>query len=143
MSLAISQLMKSVVLTAERDEAVSTALDRMKKAEVRHLPVVDSTRHLVGVVSEGDLDRATAMMQTAEGKREGLRVGDVMSTKPLHVRRSLAAHEAAAMMIEHKIGILPVVDEAGVVCGVVTATDFLEVAREALLGVDPARRAGA
>jgi CBS domain-containing protein len=143
MSLPISQLMKIAVLTAERDETVSTALDRMRTAEVRHLLVVDSTRHLVGVVSERDPDRATAMMQTAEGKRDGLRVGDVMRTKPLHVRPTLAAHEAAAMLIEHKIGMLPVVDEGGVVYGVVTATDFLEVAREALLGVDPARRAGA
>jgi CBS domain-containing protein len=47
------------------------------------------------------------------------------------------------MMIEHKIGMLPVVEPDGRVVGIVTETDFLEVAREALLGVEPARRARA
>jgi CBS domain-containing membrane protein len=143
MSLPISKVMKSTVLTAERSEAVSAALGRMQKAEVRHFPVIDGTRRLIGVVSERDLGRAAAMMQTAEGTRDTLRVGDVMNKEPLRVTRSLPAHEAAAMMIEHKIGMLPVVDEHGIVCGIVTAIDFLEFAREALLGVEPARRAGA
>jgi CBS domain-containing protein len=141
--MQIAQVMKTAVLTAGRTESVSAALDRMEKANVRHLPVVDGEQRLIGVVSERDLGRAVAMMQVAEGKRELLRVGDVMNAEPLRIPRSLPAHEAAAMLIEHKIGMLPVVDERGVVCGVVTATDFLELAREALLGVDPTRRAGA
>jgi CBS domain-containing protein len=143
MALPVSRVMKSPVLVAERSESVSAALDRMEKASIRHLPIVDGARHLVGVVSERDLSRAAAMMQTAEGKREILRVGDIMHAEPLRIPGSLPAHEAAAMMIDHKIGMLPVVDDGGTVCGIVTATDFLEFAREALLGVDPARRAGA
>ncbi|MGZ3408645.1 MAG: CBS domain-containing protein [Polyangia bacterium] len=47
------------------------------------------------------------------------------------------------MLIEHKIGMLPVVEADGRIVGIVTETDFLEVAREALLGVEPSTRAQA
>jgi len=66
-----------------------------------------------------------------------------MRTDVLKVPPEIPAHEAAAMMIEHKIGMLPVVENDGQLVGIVTETDFLEVAREALLGVEPALRARA
>jgi CBS domain-containing protein len=143
MSLQVSKLMKQPVLVAAGDDYVATMQERMQRAGVRHLPVVDAQRRLIGVVSDRDLMRVAAAMETAEGKRETLRVCDVMQSEPLRATLALPAHEAAAMMIDHKIGMLPVVDDTGVVQGVVTATDFLEVAREALLGVDPSGRARA
>jgi acetoin utilization protein AcuB len=141
--LSIADVMKRNVLTAERDESIRAALARMQAAGIRHLPVVDGAHRLVGVVTDRDLMRAAGIMETADGKRGRLHVGDIMHADGLRVRRELPAYEAASMMIENKIGMLPVVDEDDVVCGIVTATDFLEVAREALLGVDPNLRAEA
>jgi CBS domain-containing protein len=110
---------------------------------VRHLPIVDREGHLVGLVSQRDLVRAIDVMRTAEGLRQPLSLGDVMQTEVYKATPQLPAHEAASMMIEHKIGMLPVVDEADHVIGVLTDTDFLEVARETLLGVEPGQRARA
>ena len=52
----------------------------------------------------------------------------------VRVGRKTEAHEAARMMIEAKIGALPVVGDRGEVVGIVTETDFLEIAERALLG---------
>jgi acetoin utilization protein AcuB len=132
MALPISEVMKRNVLLAERNEGVSMSLARMDEAGVRQLPVVDNGRHLIGMVSERELGRAAAMMQAAEGRRELLRVRDVMRPEVLRIPRDMPAHEAAALMIANKIGMLTVVDEEGAVCGIVTAADFLEIARDAL-----------
>ncbi len=143
MGIAVSRLMKTHVVALSPSETLATALARMVEAGVRHLPLVDRNGHLVGVVSQRDVLRAIDVMRTAEGKRSQLRVGDVMQREVYKVTPELPAHEAAAMMIEHKIGMLPVVDGKDRVVGIVTETDFLEVAREALLGVVPSQRASA
>ena len=55
------------------------------------------------------------------------------------------ALEAVDLLLDHKIGCVPVVTEDGQLVGIVTETDFLRVARDGLLGASPgrdARRAG-
>jgi CBS domain-containing protein len=51
------------------------------------------------------------------------------------VRPSTPAAEAAALMIELKIGALPVIGEGEQLVGVITETDFLAVAHQALSGM--------
>jgi CBS domain-containing protein len=143
MSITVAKLMKTHVIVLGPDESLNVGMARMTESGVRHLPIVDREGHLVGLVSRPDLVRAIDVMRTAEGKRQPLKLRDVMITHVYRATPELPAHQAAAMMIEHKIGMLPVVDEGGHVVGVVTDTDFLEVARETLLGVEPTHRAQA
>ncbi len=141
--MTVARLMKSAVLSLPATASLDTAWSYLEEAGIRHLPVADPQGHLVGVVSQRDLLRARDLMRAADNRRQPLRLGDVMHTEVLKVPPELPAHEAAAMMIEHKIGMLPVVDAEDHIVGIVTETDFLEVAREALLGVEPSQRARA
>ena len=141
--MTIAKLMKSAVLSLPANANLDTAWACMEEAGIRHLPVADQKGLLVGVVSQRELLRARDVMRAAEGRRQQLRLGDIMRTDVYKVPPELPAHEAAAMMIEHKLGMLPVVEADGRIVGIVTETDFLEVAREALLGVEPAQRARA
>jgi CBS domain-containing membrane protein len=141
--VTIKELMKRPVIAVRRGTSLAQARDAMVSAGIHHLPVVDADEVLIGVVSQRDVTRAIDIMTAANGLRQSLTIGDIMTTDVLRVGPDLPAHEAAAMMIEAKIGSLPVVGDDGRVVGVVTATDFLEVAREALLGVSPERRAHA
>jgi CBS domain-containing protein len=142
--MTVEQLMKREhLVTAHATSAVRDAFDQMSEAGVRHLPVVDGAGRLIGIVSQRDLARSLDVMRTAEGERAQLRVGDVMRREVLRARPGLPAHQAAAMMIESKIGALPVVGDDGALVGIITETDFLEVAREALAGEGPAARARA
>jgi CBS domain-containing protein len=55
------------------------------------------------------------------------------------VRPDTPASDAATILLERKIGSLPVVNSDGQPIGIVTETDFLQVARRALLGKMPER----
>jgi CBS domain-containing protein len=143
MTMSVSQLMKTHVVALEPSEHLNTGLQRMVDFGIRHLPIVDRSGQLVGIVSQRELVRAFDVMRTAEGGRQLLTLGDVMQRNPVTVRPVIAAYEAAALMLEHRIGMLPVVDESAHLVGIVTDTDFLEVAHQALRGVDPTRRASA
>lgn len=141
--MTVARLMKRNVLSLPVSANLDTAAACMEEAGIRHLPIVDAKGLLVGVVSQRDVSRARDVVRTAEGRRQQLRVGDIMRTDVLKVAPELPAHEAAALMIEHKFGMLPVVESDGRMVGIVTETDFLEVAREALAGLEPSQRAQA
>jgi CBS domain-containing protein len=128
--------MSTGVITMKETDALSGADVEMKLAEVRHVLVVDQKSNLVGVVSDRDVLRSL-------GKVSGkpLVVGSVMTRHVRTVRPSTPAHEAAAMMLEHKIGCLPVLDDDEHLVGIITETDFLFVAQQALAGHDVARSA--
>jgi CBS domain-containing protein len=58
-----------------------------------------------------------------------------MTHDPVTVRAEASAHVAAQIMLDRKIGSLPVVADDGRLIGLVTQTDFLDVARRALLSL--------
>jgi CBS domain-containing protein len=141
--MTVRKLMKTAPVRAHRTTTLRAAQDAMKGAAIHHLPIVDGDGKLVGMVSAHDVEQALAVLAVAEGKRLMLDVGDICSDKVPSVGPDLPAHEAAQMLVESRCDGLPVVDTDGQLIGVVTATDFIEVAREALAGVDPQRRARA
>ena len=55
-----------------------------------------------------------------------VKVYEVMSEEPLTITPGTGLREAALLMIENKIGGLPVVDEQGLVVGIVTESDLFE-----------------
>ncbi len=140
--VTVGSLMKGRIITARPSTSVLDAFAQMCEVEVRHLPVVDEHGRLAGIVSQRDLLRALDRMLVAGGHRQVVtRAGDVMTKSVVKALASLPAHQAAAMMIERKIGSLPIVDTDERVIGIVTETDFVELARESLLGIAPAARA--
>jgi acetoin utilization protein AcuB/CBS domain-containing protein len=56
-----------------------------------------------------------------------VKVYEVMAERPLSVTPQTSLREAAVMMIENKIGGLPVVDGSGDVVGIITESDLFEV----------------
>jgi CBS domain-containing membrane protein len=124
--------MEGVVMTRERrvldlmssepravgpGDHVAAARREMELSCFRHFPVMKDGR-LVGVVSHGDLVRAGADQL----------VRDVMSDDIKTVAPETPAHEAAYLILRHRIGCLPVVDGEGRVVGIVTDTDFVRAA---------------
>lgn len=141
--MTVAQVMTQRVIALGPGDGLLHARETMDEAGVRHMPVVDAQGRLVGIVSDRDVHRAIDLMRTAEGRRGQGSIGDVMHRDVRTVRPGDSAAEAAALMIERKIGALPVVDEDERLVGIVTETDFLVVAQQALLGLEPAARAEA
>lgn len=134
--MQVTELMTNAVLTIRSDAPLEQAATEMRLGHVRHLPVVDLEGRVVGVLSSFDVMRALA-----QGNARA-QVRDVMSKQVVSVRDESAASDAARQMRELKIGSLPVVDADGRLLGIVTETDFLEVAELALAGKPLRRRHG-
>jgi CBS domain-containing protein len=119
------------VVTLKRNETLSIADKIMRLERIRHLPVLDDDgRTLVGVVSQRDLFRgalATALGYGEVGQTKilnSLVVKEVMSTDVVTTAPERALHDAARIMVERKIGCLPVLEE-GKLIGILTESDFV------------------
>jgi CBS domain-containing protein len=133
--LQVKDLMTTRVRTLSPETSIGLAQSEMRAARFRHFPVVDEKGRLLGVVSDRDLYRGT----TREGEGRSRAVKEVMTTRMQLVRPSTPAHRAVRMMLEHKIGMLPVIDERRGLVGVITESDFLAVA-EAALRSEPVKK---
>lgn len=126
----IREVMTPVVETLRRNDQLAIADDLMGSRRIRHLPVLDEDGLLCGVVSQRDLFRgalakALGYGETAQKKLHSmLLVKEVMSTEVVTIGPHEPLANAARLMIENKIGCLPVVD-GETLLGIVTETDFV------------------
>lgn len=116
---------------AEPTMSIVEAQRYMGENHVRHLPVVGDGKRLLGLVTRQTLlvdPGRLGSLDVWEIARylSGMRVADVM-VKAEHVVSIVpdtTVEEAARIMVEHKVGCLPVLD-AGAVVGIITETDLL------------------
>jgi acetoin utilization protein AcuB len=111
---------------------ISDALKLMRERTIRRLPVVGPAGRLVGIVSDKDLLHAEPSPATSLSIWEltyllgRITVEQVMTSDVLTVGPTTPIEEAAQIMVDRKIGGLPVV-EADQVVGVITETDIFRV----------------
>jgi CBS domain-containing protein len=125
----VRELMVTTVSTLRRNDTLDLADDLMSMGHIRHLPVLDEGR-VVGVVSQRDLFRSALAVALGYGERaqktllKTLPVKEVMSEPAITIAPDATIQEATRLMLEHKIGCLPVV-EGHTLVGIVTETDLL------------------
>lgn len=138
----VKHLMTSPVVTLFAEQTLPLADDIMRLKHLRHLPVVDDAGRLVGLVSHRDLLAAEISTRTGLSSEErravqaDVRIGEIMTRDVWSVRPDVNASIAAATLLDHKYGCLPVIDDAGVVVGIVTEHDFLRFATKVLESFD-------
>ena len=122
--------MSPEVTTLQHNDALVIADDVMRLGRIRHLPVLDDDQRLVGILSQRDLfrgalSRALGYGTHAQQKLLGqLIVKEVMTTEPVTIGPEAPIAEAAALMIQHKIGCL-IVMEGEEIVGLLTEGDFV------------------
>jgi acetoin utilization protein AcuB len=128
--VAVKEIMATRVKTLGRNDTLDLAKDLMSAGPAWHLPVLDEGR-VLGVVSQRDLFRS-ALMAAVLGFTQGaqrallhtLRAKDVMSEPAITVSPDTTVVDAARLMLETRIGCLPVLD-GGALVGLVTEADAL------------------
>jgi CBS domain-containing protein len=124
--------MRAPAVTINLAAPLSEALALMREHDVRRLPVVIDTGELRGIITQGDIRgadvlRAAGMdpFDIADALRQ-VKVYEVMREDPLTVTAETGLREAAMLMIENKIGGLPVLNDINQVIGIITASDLFE-----------------
>src|SRR5581483_2563654 len=134
MAKTVCDIMTSEVTTLGRNDSLQLAKDIMTLGRIRHFPVIDDGK-LVGVVSQRDLYKASlgSVMKYGEKAQraflEGIAIKEVMSDPPITIAPHATVQEAARLMMEKKIGCLPVL-EGPTLVGIVTETDMLKLVAE-------------
>lgn len=127
--------MSREVHTVKRNDKLAIADALMKQERVRHLPVLDEDGEVCAVVSQRDLFRGALLRALGYGSRaedlmlKQMAVKEAMSTEIQTTAPDTPVADAARLMIQRKIGCLPVI-ENGKLVGIVTETDFVRMIAE-------------
>jgi CBS domain-containing protein len=112
------------------DASLADALEKMHTIGCHHLPILSTQKHLIGVLSFSDCQRALGEaisdMSQPQNKHlaKSILVSSVMTAAPIIIEPDAPAHEAARLMLKHYIGCLPVMRDETLI-GIVTRSDLL------------------
>ena len=123
----VRERMSAPPITVQADSSYQRALRLMDEHRLHHLPVINDAGLLVGIVTERDLLLATAHYGTAD-----VEVAEIMHKGALTASPEMTIAQAAQLMLQKRIGGLPVVDAQQQVIGVITETDLLKAFVEML-----------
>jgi acetoin utilization protein AcuB/CBS domain-containing protein len=125
--------MRAPAITVNLAAPLTEALALMREYDVRRLPVVLDTGELRGIITQSDI-RGAEVLQAGgidpidiANTLQHIKVYTVMQERPITVTPESGLREAAMLMIENKIGGLPVVDDMNMVIGIITESDLFEV----------------
>jgi acetoin utilization protein AcuB len=130
--------MTTDVVTATPATTLRRAVELMAKHKLRRLPIVKG-EELMGLVTESDVLRAVPADNPhlvdweASDQQRDITVSKVMSPNPVKSAPSMLIEEAAALMEEHKISSLFVVDQMRLV-GIITVGDVIRAFASLLRG---------
>jgi IMP dehydrogenase len=96
------------------EKSIKDALEYAEDKEISGLLVVDSNSKLVGIVTERDL-----LFANSDGSISDIMTKDVVTAKP-----GVALDEAKQILHQHRIEKLPIVDDSGIIKGLITSKDI-------------------
>jgi CBS domain-containing protein len=127
---AVRDLMTADVFTLRPQNSLATLYDLFDSKRVRHVPIVDSEGDLVGLVTDRDLSRSALgslvdlPLSVEQDELKRRRIRDIMATEPDSIEPDASLKTAAEMLLENKVGCLPIVEGLHLV-GILTEADFV------------------
>lgn len=123
--LKVSEFMLTDLTTVQKDDIVDLVAELMDWNTLRYTPVEDSKGKLIGLVTARLLLRHYMRYKHSNRKKVTL-VSDIMITDPITVTQETNIIVAMKLMVEHKIGCLPVVQD-GELVGLISEKEFLDI----------------
>lgn len=128
--MQVHEIMTTSPLSIGLRTSVGEAWETLRTLDVRHLPVINEERELVGIVSERDFAVAPVpplMSELVGATALSLRapVSTIMTGDPLCVEQDAEVGEVIDLMVDNKVGAIPVVTPEGKVIGIVSYLDVL------------------
>jgi len=125
-------LMTRAPTTAAADDHLLDAAARMAERNVRHLPIVDGDRHVVGILSDRDVrtwvgDSARPLHpDDALVRVRSLRVAHAMTRDVFVVRQDAPFADVVRVFTDQRVGAVPVVDERDRLVGIISYVDVFK-----------------
>ncbi|MBJ2147231.1 CBS domain-containing protein [Vibrio sp. IB15] len=117
--------------TLLRSHSLADAKHTMEALDIRHTPVVDADRKLLGVVTQRDVlaaqESSLQNIPPAQSFTLSTPLNDIMHKNVMSVEPRAGLKESAIYMQKHKVGCLPVVSH-GELVGIITDSDFVTIA---------------
>jgi len=130
----VADLMTPDPVTVRPTAPVGEVWRIMTERRFRHMLVSDETNGLLGLVSQRDILAAAHSADLRVDSHDSRPIVELIRRSPVTVRPECCAAEAARYMLGSKHSCLPVIDDAGVLVGILTEGDFLRLATR---GVPP------
>lgn len=127
----VEQVMTRPAVTVGPEATASHAWELLQRGHFRHLPIVRLGR-LVGIVSDRDLRVARTLDEEPPVGKLGR--ADVVTVTP-----ATPVEEASRLLLQHKIGALPVVQD-GELVGIVTESDLFRMLTQIMGVLEPSTR---
>ncbi len=127
---SIETIMSTDLITLPPTANLAEARALMHANRIHHLPIVEGSDHLVGLITLTNVLAGTDSILRDTDNRihaHDICVGDVMVKDLATVDEHASLRQAALFLEKHKIGCLPVVTD-GKLRGIITDTDFVAVA---------------
>ena len=133
----VADVMTRKTVTLSPHHGFAEAVSLMADRHFRHIVVVDTGGQIVGVISDRDILRTLARTTNWQKKD----VSQIMTRDPFTVKRETPLSVAVAKIVSKRINCLPVLDDEGKVCGIVTSTDLLKAYQKLLESLESNRAA--
>ena len=128
----VRQWMSNPAIVAPETMTLPETRRLMRQQRIRRLPVVDADGQLVGIVTEGDINRVSDSHVTdvrdfnLYHRIADLPIHDVMTHDVVTVSPDTSIGEVAQQLLDHRIGGVPVIEQGRIV-GVITESDLFRV----------------
>ncbi|MCC7381586.1 MAG: CBS domain-containing protein [Deltaproteobacteria bacterium] len=133
------QVMTEDPVTLLPNAKLRDALEILQTLEIRHLPVVTPDNVLVGMISDRDIRQISLPYTLPDPERRpgasvlDTPITDLMNSNPITAGPEAGLRELVDLMLEHRIGALPVVEEGSSdLLGIVSYVDLLRALRDEL-----------
>ena len=128
----VRQWMSRPAIVAPVTMVLPEARRLLQQHRIRRLPVMDAESRLIGIVTEGDINRVSESHVTdvrdynLYHRAGDLPIGEIMTRDPITATPDMPIIEVAQRLLDHRIGGVPVVEDARVV-GVITESDLFRL----------------
>ncbi|HEY5501952.1 MAG TPA: CBS domain-containing protein [Candidatus Anoxymicrobiaceae bacterium] len=134
--MKVSDRMTGDAITVQADDPIRVAMDLIDQKQLRRFPVMKDG-DLVGIVTDRDLRNTTASSVVLTEKKyhdfllDNVKIESIMSANPRTVSPQSDLKDAARLILEIKVGGLPVLQDGRLV-GIITETDLIDTLLEQL-----------
>jgi len=128
----VRDFMTTEVFSLKKTDSLRAARSMMSLARIRHIPVVNEDGAFIGLVTHRDILAATISRFADVDKHvqdeidSGIPVGEIMRPDVRTVSPDSTLRETAEILLHHKYGCLPVLED-GMLVGIITEADFLKL----------------